>query len=106
MKRLGFFVVIAFLLIAGGALTTLIPPDVSPEDLPGALVTTSDPEASVFYATPWQTQQLVWLIGFILFNLIGIAVTIAIVMWVLNWGVKSSKSGGDGGGEKSVTTTE
>jgi hypothetical protein len=98
VKRLGIFVVIAALLIIGGGLTTLIPPGTAPEALPGAIVTTNDPEASVFHATPWQTQWLVILIGFIAFNMVGMAVTLAIVMWFLNRGVAKAKAQPEGDG--------
>lgn len=106
MKRLGIFVVIAILLIGGGALSTLIPPGTAPEVLPGAIITTTDPEASVFHATPGQTQWLVILIGFIVFNMVGMAVTLAIVMWFLNRGISFAKAKPDGDGSVKVAKQE
>jgi hypothetical protein len=53
------------------------------------VVQTDNPDASVFESVPWKAEQLVLLIGFLLFNLIGIGVTLALIMWFLNRQVKS-----------------
>lgn len=50
----------------------------------GRKVQCADPACSVFLAEPWQAGQLILLVGFILFNMIGIGATLAIVLWFLN----------------------
>jgi hypothetical protein len=86
VKRLAFVVGVVLLLLIGGGLTSQI--------LVGGgnslfLTQSAVPDASTLAAAPWQTEQLVILIGFILFNLIGIAVTLALVFWFLHRGVRS-----------------
>lgn len=93
MRKLIFFVVALFLLASGGGLTALLSEINSPDAIPGAVVQTSDPEASVFMSTEWQARQFFLLTGFILFNVIGIGVTLAIIMWFLNRQVASVSSG-------------
>jgi hypothetical protein len=39
----------------------------------------------------WKAEQLFILVGFILFNLIGITVTIALVMWYFDRGVRRAR---------------
>jgi hypothetical protein len=85
VKRLAIVVGVVLVLLAGGGLTLQILSG-SGESL--FLIQSGSPDASTLAAAPWQAEQLVMLIGFILFNLIGIAVTIAVVMWFLHRGVK------------------
>lgn len=85
MKRLGVLFVILGVLFVGGALSILLSESGS-SFLP-FLHQTSDAEASTLAAEPWQVEQLVLLIGFILFNMIGIGATIAAVFWFLHRGV-------------------
>jgi hypothetical protein len=85
MKRLAIVVAAVLVLLIGGGLTAQI--------LVGGghslfLTQSTDPDASVLSAAGWQAEQLVLFIGFILFNLIGIGATIALVMWILHRGVK------------------
>lgn len=89
MKKLAFVAGIAVVLIIGGGLTAQL--TMGEFSLP-VLVQTDLPDGSTLAATPWQTEQLVLFIGFILFNLIGMAATIALVMWFLHRGVKQSQS--------------
>lgn len=81
------------LLIIGGGLTAQIAQQGGQGAIPVFVVQTENPDASVFETRPWKAEQLILLVGFILFNLIGIGVTIALVMWLLSRGVKSAKSG-------------
>ena len=85
MKRLAIVAAAVVILLAGGGLTAQI--------LIGGsrslfLTQSLDPDASVMAVASWQAEQLVLFIGFILFNLIGMGATIALVMWVLHRGVK------------------
>lgn len=91
MKRLVGVVVILFILLAGGGLTAQFIANNGAAPLP-VLQQTSNPEGSVSELVPWQTEQLFLFIGFILFNLIGIAVTIAVIMWLLDRGVRHSRA--------------
>ena len=84
MKRLALLILILAILGAGGTLTALTGTDWSATALPGAKVQCADPSCSVFLAEPWQAGQFILLVGFILFNMIGIGATLAIVLWFLN----------------------
>jgi len=89
VKRLFVIFVILAILGAGGGLTAaLISSGGTPDFLP-FLKQVSSPEGSVLMVTPSQAQALVIFIGFILFNVIGIAVTLGVVFWLLHRGVKS-----------------
>lgn len=80
--------ILVFLLaitIAGGVLTA---------DLAFAIPIirqTSDPAASPFMATNGQAWGLIGLIGFVLINIIGAGLTIALIFWLLNWQVSVAK---------------
>ncbi len=89
MKNLAILVVIVVVLLIGGGLTAQLAS--GSFDLP-VLVQTDMPDASTLTVSPWQAEQLVLFIGFIVFNLIGIAATIAVIMWFLHRGVKQSQS--------------
>lgn len=89
MKRLALLAVLVMLLLAGGGLTRLL--------LDGGLdglfiVQTTAPDSSVLTAASWQTEQLMLMVGFILFNLVGMGLTIAIVLWLLHRGVKRTSA--------------
>ena len=49
------------------------------------------PDASPTTMLPWKANQFFILVAFILFNLVGIAVTLAIVIWVIDWGLSAAK---------------
>ncbi len=92
MKRLiPLFVIIAILIAAGG-LTAMFAATNGTQMMPGAKIQTANPEASAFLAPDWQAQQFVLLVGFIIFNLIGMGVTIAIVVWLLSRQVAIAKA--------------
>lgn len=92
MKAFGFFVFLVFLLIVGGAFTSLL---LSGD---GALLPflqqTSDPAASAMEVEGWQAEQFFLLAGFIIFNMIGMGATIAFIVWLLSRSVKSVRADG------------
>ncbi len=90
MRRFTFLIVLIVLLLAGGGLTSLLIAT-SGQVLP-ILQQVGAPDASPTTMLPWKANQFFLLVAFILFNLVGMAVTIAVVLWVLDWGVKRSKA--------------
>jgi hypothetical protein len=91
VKNFGILVVVIVLLLLGGGLTAqLANADIS-QILP-IIRQTNVPEASFIDPAPWQAQQFIILVGFILFNLVGIGATIAIIMWLLDRQVRLSKA--------------
>lgn len=92
MKRLVLLIVVLAILGAGGTLTALTGTDWSATSIPGAKVQCADPACSVFAAEPWEAGQLILLVGFILFNLIGMGATIALLFWFLSKQVASVKA--------------
>jgi hypothetical protein len=79
--------VVAVLIIGGGLTAQLASTD-NATIVPGLVRQTNDPDASALDLTPWKAEQLFLMVGFVLFNLVGIALTIAGLMWFLNWQVK------------------
>lgn len=92
MKRLALFIVILAILGAGGTLTALTGGDWTATSIPGAKVQCADAACSTFLAEPWEAGQFLLLVGFILFNLIGMGATLALVFWFLNKQVASVKN--------------
>jgi hypothetical protein len=92
VKRLALLIVILAILGAGGTLTALTGGDWSATSIPGAKVQCADAACSTFLAEPWEAGQFILLVGFILFNLIGIGATLALVFWFLNKQVANVKS--------------
>lgn len=86
VRRFTFLVVLIVLLLAGGGLTSLLLAS-GGQVLP-ILQQVSAPDASPTTMLPWKANQFFILIAFVLFNLVGMAVTIGIVLWVLDWGSK------------------
>lgn len=89
MKRLAIIAGVVILLLISGGLTMQLMVGGGPNPLFIEQVSSAD--ASTLEAAPWQSEQLVLLVGFILFNLIGMGVTIAVVMWFLHRGVKQAE---------------
>ena len=94
MKRLALLIVILAILGAGGTLTALTGGDWSATSIPGAKVQCADAACSTFLAEPWEAGQFILLVGFIVFNLIGIGATLALVFWFLNKQVVNVKADG------------
>ncbi len=100
MKRLIIVAVVIMLLIIGGGLTAQIASSGGNFSIPGAIKQTNNPDGSVFELLPWKAEQLFLFVGFILFNLIGIGVTLAVVFWLLHRAVKTTRA------EKPVETAD
>ncbi len=81
MRKLGILIgLIAITVLCGAISAGLLNDPVS-----GLLIKqTSNPDASSFTATPVQAFQLVAWFGFVLFNIVGIALTIAAFFWLMN----------------------
>ena len=106
VRKYAFLIVILIILVAGGVLTAVDQAGGFEKLIP-YLQQTSNPDASPAYATQWQAEQLVFFIGFLLVNLIGIGGTIAFVMWALDRQVRVAKaSGGQITSGEAETATE
>lgn len=94
MKRLVILIVVMAILIVGGGLSAQIAANNNnaTSAIPGLLKQTDNPDASVFEATPWQAEQLFLFVGFVLFNMIGMGVTLMAIFWFLNRGVAAAKA--------------
>ncbi len=91
MKRFGIVIGLLVLLLIGGALTSLLIANNGGGVLP-ILQQVGSPEASRTDMTQWKANQLFVLVGFILFNLVGMAVTVAVLLWLLDRGIRRSKT--------------
>ena len=78
MKRLGALVLIMIVLLGGGAITS----DLFSSDL--AIRQTIDPSGDALTATPDQAVAFMLVVGFIITNVIGAGLTLALVFWLLN----------------------
>jgi len=83
VRRVGILVGLLILVAAGGGLTAIVG-DNGIESILPFLRQSSNPAASAMEAESWQSEQLILLAGFILFNMVGIGATIAGIMWFLN----------------------
>jgi hypothetical protein len=103
-----FAIVIAaiLVLVIGGGLTAQIAQQGGSGAIPVFVQQTENPDASVFETVPWKAEQLFLLVGFILFNMIGIGATIALIMWFLNRQVKSVKQDSGASRETSSSAAE
>ncbi len=90
MKRFTILVVLVILLLIGGGLTSLLIAN-NGQVLP-VLQQVGVPDASPTVMLPWKANQFFILIAFVLFNLVGMAVTIGIVLWLLDWGMRRTKA--------------
>ena len=94
MKRLIIILAVIMLLIITGGLTSQIASQGGNVAIPGIIRQTANPNASAMDMTAWKAEQLFLLVGFLLFNLVGIAVTIAAIIWFANWQIKKSNAQG------------
>lgn len=92
MKRLVILVALVLLLLIGGGLTMQLITNGNSGLLP-VLRQTANPDASVADVLPWKVEQFFLAIGFILFNLIGMGVTLAVVVWLLDRAIRRSSAG-------------
>jgi hypothetical protein len=103
MRRVAFILGVLLLLIIGGGLTAQIAQQGGRDAIPVFVIQTENPDASVFDSVPWKAEQLVLLVGFLLFNLVGMGLTIGLVMWFLSRQVKNARGAVE---EKPGTTTD
>ena len=87
-----WFLVALILLLGGGGFSVLLLNIGSDQLIPATIDQVEDPQASTFVATPGQAEQLVLTVGFILFNLIGIGATIALLMWLGDRGARQARA--------------
>jgi hypothetical protein len=92
VKKYIFLIIFLGLLVVGGFVTTLSGGAGSIGDFLPFLRQTGSTAASTDYIEPWQGEQLILMIGFILVNIIGIAVTLAGLFWFLNRGIALAKA--------------
>jgi len=78
MKRLGILAGIFIVLLGGGAITA----NLLSSDL--AIEQTTNPSGSALTATPDQAAAFILVVGFIIVNVIGAGLTLALVFWLLN----------------------
>jgi len=88
VRRLLFLAVILIILVIGGGLTAQLATRDGIGGVLPVLETVENPSGSTLALTGQKAEQLFLLIGFIIFNLVGIAVTLAVMMWFLHRGVK------------------
>lgn len=82
-------VVVVVILIIGGGLTSML--IANEGSILPVLTTTNVPDASPTTVLPWKAEQVFLLVGFILFNLIGIAATLALVFWLVDRGLRRNR---------------
>jgi flagellar basal body-associated protein FliL len=90
MRRFVFFVVLVVVLLVGGGLTSMLISS-GGQVLP-VLQQVGAADASPTELLPWKANQFFLLIAFVLFNLVGIAITIGALLFLLDWGIKRSKA--------------
>lgn len=90
MRRLAFLIVALFILIAGGGLTMQLVSGGG--SLLPVLQQVSAPDASPTTVLPWKAEQFFLMVGFILFNLVGIGATLAVLFWLLDRGLRRSQT--------------
>lgn len=78
MKRLGVLAGIFIVLLGGGAITS----NLFSSNL--AIQQTLNPSGSALTATPDQAAAFLLIVGFIIMNVVGAGLTIALVFWLLN----------------------
>lgn len=106
MRKYAFLVVI-LIVLAGGGMLTAIQQAGGVENIIPYLQQTSNPEASPAHATVWQAEQLVFFIGFLVVNLVGIGATIAFIMWALDRQVRVARvNAGEQGASAEAEATE
>lgn len=107
MKGFILFVVLLAILLAGGAFTSQLIATQG-EGISFVQEVTSSPDASRTVMQPWKAEQFFLLVGFILFNLVGIAATLAIIFWFADRGIRRSKAEANAAAAdaKQVTATE
>jgi hypothetical protein len=103
----GFFVFVMLLLIVGGGLTVIANSGETTNqfEMPFVLRQTDDPEGSSLAVVPWKMEQFFLALGFILFNIIGIGLTLMLLVWFLNRQVSKVKAEGSAPAASTAPTT-
>ncbi len=83
MKRALFLIVIVVVLIGGGFLSTVISKQ-GARAVPGVLVQTNNPEASVTTVTPEKGALFFIFVAIALGSVVGMGAILAIIFWFLN----------------------
>ncbi len=91
MKKLAILGILLVVVLAGGALTSYMMANDATIPVP-VLTTTVQPDASTTIMLGWKAEQLFILIVFLMVNLIGIAVTIAVIMWFADRGIRRTRA--------------
>ena len=78
MRRLSILAILFIVLLAGGAITS----NLLSSDL--AIQQTTNPNGDALTATPDQAAAFILIVGFIIMNVIGAGLTLALVFWLLN----------------------
>ncbi len=91
MKKLVILGIFLVLVLAGGALTSYMLANNATIPVP-VLTTTMEPDASTTTMLGWKAEQLIILVGFLMINLVGIAVTIAFLMWFADRGIRRTRA--------------
>lgn len=78
MRRLSILAILFIILLAGGAITS----NLLSSDL--AIQQTTNPYGDALTATPDQAAAFILIVGFIMMNVIGAGLTLALVFWLLN----------------------
>lgn len=76
MRGLVTLAVLVVVMLAGGALTARIFPEAP------VIIQTTDPNGSVFSATPEQANQLFFWVIFVIVNVLGAGLTLAALIWL------------------------
>lgn len=85
MKRVGILIGFLILLVIGGGLTAQIAASGTDGSwVPAIVQQVGNPDADPAAMVAWKAEQLFLMIGFLLFNLIGIGFTLALVFWFLD----------------------
>jgi hypothetical protein len=92
LNMFGFIVVMIVLMLIGGGLTAQLQSGTGDGAIPFVIRQSNDPEASAIDAAPWQVEQLVLFIGFVLSSLIGLGGGIALLLWFLDKSVRQAKA--------------
>lgn len=92
MKQLTTIIVVMVILVIGGGITAQLTTNRDAADFFPVLRQVGSPDGSTLEVVPWKAEQLIMLVGFVLFNMIGIAATLALVMWLLHRFVKEAKA--------------
>lgn len=107
MRRLFIFLVILVILIIGGGLTAMIASSANgATDLLPVLTITKDPNASSMIMQPWKAEQLFLFLGFVVTSLIGMAIGLAVIFWLLDRSMQNTALKDAGVIPKAGTTIE